>query len=195
MEESTTLVNEPPQDKICHSGRFLDSHSLPRNDMSGGGTIHPHRLYSERGGRHSSRPYIRNTFAPIVPTIQNAVPHLIHRLWRSPFPEGEGFGRNPVQQHGFYSQRPRNGTQAVPYGFAGRWYRSSTRVIFGTLLGDESSPLHCVVPFNRTGCNCNVAGGIIAAPTCATPLRLLFLQCGTWYRASFPPCDLFRPSV
>ena len=48
---------------------------------------------------------------------------LIHRLWRSPFPEGEGLA----------------------------WHHSSTQVIFVTLLGDESSPLHCVVSFNRTG--------------------------------------------
>ena len=39
VEESTTLDNEPPQDKICNSGRFLDSLSLPRNDMSGGGSV------------------------------------------------------------------------------------------------------------------------------------------------------------
>ena len=33
------------------------------------------------------------------------------------------------------------------------------RVVFGALHGDESSPLHCVVPFNRTGCIRNVPGG------------------------------------
>ena len=75
VEESTTLDNEPTQDKTCYLGRFLDSHSLPRNDMSGGGSV------------------------------------------------------------------------------------LSARVIFVTLHGDESSPLHCVVPFNRTGCIRNVAGG------------------------------------
>ena len=32
------------------------------------------------------------TSAPIVPTMRNVVPRLIHRLWRSPFPEGEGLG-------------------------------------------------------------------------------------------------------
>ena len=57
--------------------------------------------------------------APIVPTMRNAVPRLIHRLWRSPFPEGEGYGRNTIQPHKFYSLCPGNGTQAVPYGFAG----------------------------------------------------------------------------
>ena len=51
---------------------------------------------------------------------------------------------------GLYLQRPRNGTQAVPYGFAGGSYRSTARVVFATLLGDESSPLHGVVPFVRT---------------------------------------------
>ena len=75
VEESTTLVKEPTQDKTCCLGRFLDSHSFARNDMPGGGSV------------------------------------------------------------------------------------LSTRVIFGALLGDESSPLHCVVPFNRTGCIRDVAGG------------------------------------
>ena len=64
-----------------------------------------------------------------------------------------------VYPHRLYLQRPRNGTQAVPYGFAGRWILSATRVVFGTWYGDGSSPLHCVTPFNHTGCICNVAGG------------------------------------
>ena len=47
VEESTTLENEPPQDKNCHLGRFLDS---ARNDMSGrgGGTIQSNGLYLPR---------------------------------------------------------------------------------------------------------------------------------------------------
>ena len=39
------------------------------------------------------------------------------------------------------------------------WYHSTARVVFVTWLGDESSPLHCVIPFIHTGCICNVAGG------------------------------------
>ena len=35
----------------------------------------------------------------------------------------------------------------------------SSRVIVVPFRGDESSPLHCVVPFNRTACIRNVAGG------------------------------------
>ena len=69
------MDNEPPQDKTCCLGRFLDSHSFARNDMSVGGSGLP------------------------------------------------------------------------------------ARVLFGTLLGDESSPLHCIIPFNRTGYIRNVAGG------------------------------------
>ena len=46
VEESTTWENEPPQDKNCHLGRFLDS---ARNDMSEGGTIQPNGLYLPRG--------------------------------------------------------------------------------------------------------------------------------------------------
>ena len=33
------MDNEPPQDKTSYSGRFLDSHSFARNDMSGGGFV------------------------------------------------------------------------------------------------------------------------------------------------------------
>ena len=40
-------------------------------------------------------------------------------------------------------------------------FRLSTRVVFGTFHGDESSPLHCVVPFNPTGYLCCVEGGYI----------------------------------
>ena len=39
VEESTTLVKKPAQGKACNLGRFLDSLSLPRNDMSGGGFV------------------------------------------------------------------------------------------------------------------------------------------------------------
>ena len=48
VEESTTLDNKPTQDKTCHLGRFLDSHSFARNDMSVCGSVHPHELYSGR---------------------------------------------------------------------------------------------------------------------------------------------------
>ena len=39
------------------------------------------------------------------------------------------------------------------------WYRSPAQVVFVTFYGDESSPLHCVVPFTHTGYLRNVAGG------------------------------------
>ena len=108
-----------------------------------------------------------------------------------------------IQPHRLYSPRPRNGTQAVPYGFADGWYRSSTQVLFATFHGDESSPLHrvyrvlggtvhlhkfylrrfmamnhrrcigCtvywVVPFIHTVYIRNVAGGMVAAPTGVAP--------------------------
>ena len=41
-----------------------------------------------------------------------------------------------------------------------------------------------VIPFNHTGYNRDVAGGRFAAPTGVVPLRPLFLQCTTPYRAS-----------
>ena len=45
-------------------------------------------------------------------------------------------GGGSVYPHRLFLPRPRNGTQAVPYVFAGGW-----------------------IPFNRTGCIRNVAGG------------------------------------
>ena len=108
-----------------------------------------------------------STSAPIVPTMQNAVPHLIHRLWRSPFPEGEGYGRNTIQPHKLYSKRGGRQIAAPTDTLVG--HRSSAQVVFETLLGDESSPLHCVVPFNRTGSIRNVPGVI--------PLRPSFVRC------------------
>ena len=66
----------------------------------------------------------------------------------------------------------------------------STRVPFVTLhvAMNHRRYIGCtvywVVPFNHTGCNCNVTGGIIAAPTGVIPLRPLFLQCTTPYCAS-----------
>ena len=69
------------------------------------------------------------------------------------------------------SFRARNGTQAVPYGFAGGGDRSSARVIYATWHGgaprseskstdcrwqshldsiDESSPPYCAIPFIYT---------------------------------------------
>ena len=86
-------------------------------------------------------------------------------------------GVAPFIHTGCFCNVSRNGTQAVPYGFAGWWILSSARVVFVTLLGgaprsesksidcrgqshldsiDESSPLHCVVPFKHTGYNCHV---------------------------------------
>ena len=58
VEESTTLEKEPTQDKTCNLGRFLDSHSLPRNDISGGGSVQPHRLYLSRCMAMNHRRYI-----------------------------------------------------------------------------------------------------------------------------------------
>ena len=38
------------------------------------------------------------------------------------------------------------------------WCHSTTRVVFETWHGDESSPLHCVIPFIRTGYNRKAPG-------------------------------------
>ena len=56
---------------------------------------------------------------------------------------------------------------------SGRWFCLSTRVVFDMLLGDESSPLHCVVPFNCTGCIRKVPG------TAHRPFPTVSLEGGT----------------
>ena len=126
--------------------------------------FYPHRLCSKRGGRQIAAP------TGVVPL---RLLFLQCGTWYRasstayggpPSPKGKVL-RDTIQPHGLYSERSRNGTQAVPYGFAGRWILSTTQVVFGTWLGDESSPLHCVIPFNQPGCIRNVAGGKIAAPT------------------------------
>ena len=43
-------------------------------------------------GRAKGAFSIRSTSAPVVPGMRSVVPRLIHRLRRSPFSEGEGFG-------------------------------------------------------------------------------------------------------
>ena len=63
-EESTTLEEEPTQSKICYLGRFLGSLLFARNNKSGN----------------------VSTSAPVVPTMRNAVPPLIHRLRAVPLP-------------------------------------------------------------------------------------------------------------
>ena len=57
------------------------------------------------------------TSAPAVPTMRNVVPRLIHRLWRSPFPEGEGLGADlhAVPEN----QSPESTVQKLPLGEAG----------------------------------------------------------------------------
>ena len=94
----------------------------------------------------------------------HAVPHFPHqaRPRASQLPPGEALVpcrvTHRLNRTLFYPEGPRNGTQAVPYGFAGGGILSSARVVFGTWYGDGSSPLHCVTPFNHTGYSCNVAG-------------------------------------
>ena len=58
VEESTTLEDEPPQDKACCLGRFLGSLPFARNDMSEVVPFSPHRLYSLRSVAMGHRRYI-----------------------------------------------------------------------------------------------------------------------------------------
>ncbi len=94
------------------------------------GTVQPHRLYSKRGGRQVAAP----TTKLFINTVKLA--YLL-----------------------LYCALKTQKTWYVPYGFAGGLYCSIARVVSVTLHGDESSPLHCVVPFNQTGYIRDVAGG------------------------------------
>ena len=59
----------------------------------------------------------------------------------------------------------------------------SARVIFRTLLGDGSSPLHCVIPFNPTGYIRNVAGVVPFNQSCSKTS----VFCTVWAHAASPP--------
>ena len=90
--------------------------------MSGGGARFVHTGCIRGVPGTARRPFptvllIRSTFAPVVPTMLNAVPRLIHRLWRSPFPEGEGLGAflHAVPEN----QSPESTVQKLPLGEAG----------------------------------------------------------------------------
>ena len=45
-----------------------------------------------------------------------------------------------IQPHRLYLQRSRNGTQAVPYGFAGGWILSTAQVVFATWRAADCRP-------------------------------------------------------
>ena len=130
VEESTTLDNEPPKDKICNSGRFLGSLPFARNDMSVGGAVLSAWV--------------------VFATLHGGAPR----------------------------------SESKSIDCRGQSHLDSI---------DESSPLHWVIPYlgwyhsSKTGCICNVAGGRLPPLRFrwwVLPLRPLFLQCGTWYRAA-----------
>ena len=100
------------QDKTCCLSRFLGS-LRPRNDMSGGGFVHPHGLYSLRCMAMNHRRYSASSI--VVPFGWNGS---MPGTWRAAAAPTDTPVGGAFQPHGFYSQRPRNGTQAVPYGFA-----------------------------------------------------------------------------
>ena len=81
----------PYAGNFCNLGRFLHSACAQGlNDISEGSTVHSYGLYSLRCYGDESSPL-----------------HCVYHILR-----------NTIHPHGLYSGRPRNGTQAVPYGFA-----------------------------------------------------------------------------
>ena len=133
VEESTTLVKEPTQDKTCCLGRFLDSHSFARNDMPGGGSVLSTRvifgalLGDESSPLHCVVPF--NRTGCIRDVAGGRLPPLHARQWVVPF-----------IRTGYNCNVPRNGTQAVPYGFAGGWILSTAQVIYATWRAADCRP-------------------------------------------------------
>ena len=109
--------------------------------MSGGGTIQPHRLYPERCLAMNHRRYI---------AWYRSTAQVIFATWRAADcrPYGHTGWVVSFCPHGLYLLRPRNGTQAVPYGFAGRPAFSSgvfeKRLFFVTTLVTRTTvnPMH-----------------------------------------------------
>ena len=121
-----------------------------------GDTIHPHRLYPSRSRNGTQAvPYgfagrwILSTTQVIFATWRAADcrpyrrssihPHGVYLL-RGMAMNHRRYIAYPIHPHGLYWGRPRNGTQAVPYGFAGGRYRSTARVVFGTWRAANSRP-------------------------------------------------------
>ena len=97
-----------------------------------GGSIQPYRLYSMRSGRQIAAP----TVSLVSGTIQTT--RGVFGTWRAA--NSRPYGVVPFCPHGLYLQRPRNGTQAVPYGFA-------ERSIFSTVVV-QKRPFFC--PLEQT---------------------------------------------
>ena len=141
-----------------------------------------------------------STDSPIVSAMFHAVPHSPHQArptGRASFPQGKLLYRALEWYHSpaqviFETWRA---ADCRPYRHTGGWYHSTARVIFAAWLGDESSPLHCVAPFNCTGYSRNVAGGRLLMNECviAPGNHWFLIRCaehhpyghaGGWYRLS-----------
>ena len=90
------------------SGRYRNGTQAVPYGHAGGGTVHPHGLYSLRCMAMNHRRYIG--FCIWGDTIQ---PHRLY--WqRGGRHNSRPYRRGSIQPHGLYSGRSRNGTQAVP---------------------------------------------------------------------------------
>ena len=79
--------------------------------MSVGGSVRPYRLYSLRCMAMNHRRYI---------AWSHSTAQVVFDTWRAA--SSRPYWRNTIHPHGLYSERSRNGTQAVPYGFADTFY-------------------------------------------------------------------------
>ena len=75
------------------------------------GSIHPHGLYSSRCLAMNHRRYI---------AWYRSSAQVVFETWRAA--SSRPYWRLTIHSHRLYLRRCRNGTQAVPYGFAGRFF-------------------------------------------------------------------------
>ena len=132
VEESTTLLKEPTQDKACYSGRFLGSLRSLGMTCRGAVPFCPHGLYSKRPPPfcHSDRSTSgveESTMLAKEPTQAKAC-NLSRFLGSLRSLGMTCWGAVPFCPHGFYLQR----YMAMNHRRYIVWYRSTARVIFGT---------------------------------------------------------------
>mgnify|MGYP004644357731 CR=1 FL=1 len=165
--ESRNLLKQqvlPDVGYFCYLGRFLDSHSFARNDMSVGGFVLSTRV--------------------LIGTCHGDESSPLHCVI-------------PFNHTGSIRGVPRNGTQAVPYGFAGRFV-FSTGVVqkrpFFILCGQNGTTyqnakiVNCqlsIVNWKKTvNCQLFTVNWLTPAASCKHPPALPGWSRGSWGRGS-----------
>ncbi len=140
VEESTTLDNEPPQDKTCYLGRFLDSLRFARNDMSGGVPINLTGCIRYGASPSPGLDGVGST--PLHCSVYGVVPFNLTGCIR--------YGASPWRGWMALGQR----RYIVP---CIGWYHSTQQVVIATWRAAGCRPysLYGVVSFKHTGYICH----------------------------------------